>query len=179
MRLSKLTKKGVSVALALSMVVAGTAGMTQKASAAKKFKTYVMFSDDKWKVTANMNTAKGEYDSPKTIKAKKGTQNVSMTLTKSKLKTGAKEKTSAASVFCVDIENAMKTYKPSQIKISKVKIYVDGKALVHNYYCINRHKKTQCNNTHIENYRKIRHFFQLLHKSSVLKISILKVIQFK
>ena len=37
MRLSKLTKKGVSVALALSMVVAGTAGMTQKASAAKKF----------------------------------------------------------------------------------------------------------------------------------------------
>ena len=54
-----------------------------------------------------------------------------------------------------------------------------GKALVHNYYCINRHKKTQCNNTHIENYRKIRHFFQLLHKSSVLKISILKVIQFK
>ena len=65
MRLSKLTKKGVSVALALSMVVAGTAGMTQKASAAKKFKTYVMFADDKWKVTANMNTAKGEYDSPK------------------------------------------------------------------------------------------------------------------
>ena len=58
MRLSKLTKKGVSVALALSMVVAGTAGMTQKASAAKKFKTYVMFADDKWKVTANMNTAK-------------------------------------------------------------------------------------------------------------------------
>ena len=104
MRLSKLTKKGVSVALALSMVVAGTAGMTQKASAAKKFKTYVMFADDKWKVTANMNTAKGEYDSPKTIKAKKGTQNVSMTLTKSKLKTGAKEKTSTASVFCVDIE---------------------------------------------------------------------------
>ena len=49
MRLSKLTKKGVSVALALSMVVAGTAGMTQKASAAKKFKTYVMFADDKWK----------------------------------------------------------------------------------------------------------------------------------
>ena len=129
MRLSKLTKKGVSVALALSMVVAGTAGMTQKASAAKKFKTYVMFSDDKWKVTANMNTAKGEYDSPKTIKAKKGTQNVSMTLTKSKLKTGAKEKTSKASVFCVDIENAMKTYKPSQIKISNVKIAVDGKAI--------------------------------------------------
>lgn len=129
MRLSKLTKKGVSVALALSMVVAGTAGMTQKASAAKKFKTYVMFADDKWKVTANMNTAKGEYDSPKTIKAKKGTQNVSMTLTKGKLKTGAKEKTSTASVFCVDIENAMKTYKPSQIKISKVKIYVDGKAI--------------------------------------------------
>ena len=119
MRLSKLTKKGVSVALALSMVVAGTAGMTQKASAAKKFKTYVMFADDKWKVTANMNTAKGEYDSPKTIKAKKGTQNVSMTLTKSKLKTGAKEKTSTASVFCVDIENAMKTYKPKQGYLEK------------------------------------------------------------
>ena len=32
MRLSKFTKKGVAVALALSMVVVGNAGMTQKAS---------------------------------------------------------------------------------------------------------------------------------------------------
>ncbi len=126
MRLSKFTKKGVAAALALSMVVVGNAGMTQKASAAKKFKTYVMFADEKWKVTANMDTAKGKYNSPKTITAKKGTQNVSMTLTRSGIN-GAKEKITKANVFCVDVEDAMKTYKPNQIKISNVKVAVDGK----------------------------------------------------
>lgn len=128
MRISKFAKKGVAVALALSMVVVGNAGMTQKASAAKKFKTYVMFADEKWKVTANMDTAKGNYNSPKTITAKKGTQNVSITLKRSSI-VGPKESISKAVVLCVDIEDAMKTYKPSQIKFSNVKIYVDGKAI--------------------------------------------------
>lgn len=126
MRLSKFTKKGVAVALALSMVVVGNAGMTQKASAAKKFKTYVMFSDEKWKVTANMDTAKGTYNSPKTITAKKGTQSVSMTLKRSDIN-GSDESITKAAVFCVDVEDAMKTYKPSEINISDVKIAVDGK----------------------------------------------------
>lgn len=128
MRISKLTKKSIAAALALSMVVVGNAGMTQKASAAKKFKTYIMFADDKWKVTANMDTAKGKYNSPKTITAKKGTQNVSMTIKRSSL-SGTSEKIAKACVFCVDVEDAMKTYKPNQIKISNVKVYVDGKAI--------------------------------------------------
>lgn len=128
MRISKFAKKGVAVALALSMVVVGNAGMTQKASAAKKFKTYVMFADEKWKVTANMNTAKGEYNSPRTITAKKGSQNISMTLKRSSI-VGPKESIAKAAVFCVDVEDAMKTYKPSQIKISNVKITVDGKKI--------------------------------------------------
>ena len=116
MRLSKFTKKGVAVALALSMVVVGNAGMTQKASAAKKLKTYVMFADEKWKVT------------PKTVTAKKGSQNVSMTLKRSAIN-GSGESITKAAVFCVDVVDAMKTYKASQIKISNVKIAVDGKAI--------------------------------------------------
>lgn len=128
MRLSKFTKKGVAVALALSMVVVGNAGMTQKASAAKKLKTYVMFADEKWKVTANMDTANGKYDAPKTVTAKKGSQNVTMTLKRSAIN-GSKEGITKAAVFCVDVVDAMKTYKASQIKISNVKIAVDGKAI--------------------------------------------------
>ena len=128
MRLSKFTKKGVAVALALSMVVVGNAGMTQKASAAKKLKTYVMFADEKWKVTANMDTANGKYDAPKTVTAKKGSQNVSMTLKRSAIN-GSGESITKAAVFCVDVVDAMKTYKASQIKISNVKIAVDGKAI--------------------------------------------------
>ena len=120
MRLSKFTKKGVAVALALSMVVVGNAGMTQKASAAKKLKTYVMFADEKWKVTANMDTANGKYDAPKTVTAKKGSQNVTMTLKRSAIN-GSKEGITKAAVFCVDVVDAMKTYKASQIKISNVK----------------------------------------------------------
>ena len=126
MRLTKLVKRGTALALALSMVVVGNAGMTQKASAAKKVKTYVMFADEKWKVMANMETGKGTYNSAKTIKAKKGTQNVTMTLKRSAL-SGTSEKITKAAVFCVDVEDVMKTYKPSQIKISNLKVLVDGK----------------------------------------------------
>ena len=123
--MKKALKRSLSLVLALAMVVTGFAVTADKASAkAKNYKTYIMFADSTWKVQNGMSddACKGA----KTIKNKKGSQKVSLTINRKDFD-GASESITSTTVLCVDIVDLMKDYKESKVKISNVVVKVDGK----------------------------------------------------
>lgn len=123
--MKKVLKRSLSLVLALAMLVTGMAVTADKAQAkAKKYTAFIMYADSTWKVQAGMED--GKYTGAKTIKNKKGTQKVSLTLNRSDLD-NADLDIEDTTVFCVDIVDLMKDYKPSKVKIKNVVVKVDGK----------------------------------------------------
>ncbi len=125
MKFTKTFKKSVSIALAFAILVAGLAVADRSADAkAKSYKTYLMYADESWDVQCGMEDK--NTINTKTIKNKKGAQKVTLSVQRSQLE-NPDAKIEKAAVFCIDVVDLMKDYKPNKVKISNVVIKVDGK----------------------------------------------------
>lgn len=132
----KLTKKLVAMTLATATIASSIAvAPAQSASAAKSYKTYLMYADSKW-ACVNMDAddlpaAQKKMLAKTTVKNKKGTKTYTVTLKRAKAwKQPGYGKAAAAkecSVFCVDIKDILKDYSVKKLKISNVTVTLDGK----------------------------------------------------
>lgn len=130
MKMKNSWKKLVSVVLTLAVIVSAVSVSSVKKAdaAAKSYTAYLMFTDKDWTVQ-NFEKSIGNT----TVK---GSGTYTVTLTKKALTAAFKKngqgwatgvKCGNAIVFNVDVVDICKDYKPSKIKISNVKIKVDGK----------------------------------------------------
>ncbi len=142
MKNNRIFKIVSCLVLALAMVVTTVALPYAKVSAASKYNAYIMYSDANWAVT-NFDTKVANG----TIKNKKGTQHVTLTLKYKDCKVQNKDVKSttavkATQVFVVDVCGIVKDYKVakadgdkekknkiSHLKFSNVVIKADGKAV--------------------------------------------------
>lgn len=125
--MNRMLKKAVSLVVAAAVVVSGVAATGTKASA--KTKTYtakLMYCGEDWN-NSSMDDSIKSVGTTK-VTGKKGSKTYTCTIKKSQLMNN-KGAIKYAKVFCVDLQDMLKDYKVSDIKISGVKVTVDGKAV--------------------------------------------------
>lgn len=125
--MNKMFKRVMSLVLASAVVVSGVAATGTKASAkAKTYTAKLMYCDSTWN-NSSMHDSIPNVATTK-VTAKKGSKTYTITVKKSQLYSN-KDKIKNAKVFCVDIKDVLKDYKANQIKMSGVKVSVDGKSV--------------------------------------------------
>lgn len=125
--MNKMVKKVMSLVVATAVVVSGVAATGTKASAkAKTYTAKLMYCDSAW-INSSMDDSVKNIGTTK-VTGKKGSKTYTLTIKKSQLY-DHKSKIKNAKVFCVDIQDVLKDYKTNQIKISGVKVSVDGKSV--------------------------------------------------
>lgn len=131
MKMKNSWKKVVSVVLTLAVIIGAVSFSSVKSTdaAAKSYTAYLMFADKDWTVQ--------NFDNKVGKTTVKGSGTYTVTLTKKELSKIFKKngeggwatgvKCQDAIVFNVDVVDICKDIKPNKIKISNVKIKVDGK----------------------------------------------------